>query len=286
MSSRSLRFAIPGLLLAGVISAATAQVPDQRQLNAVFQEMMVEFAKNDAAINRSIDETYGRDLSPEKRAAARRVTVAISLHEKLPSRMTALLLESPRGASNQELSSLGARLRSLLEAYGTLRLPTSRKAEKLRQIMDLAGALSPDACVRLLAGTEDPRTADRLHKSYLKSISLEQFESILQLKLDAMDAELDGNPPLEAISEEQAKVAATATYNALRVRSERWTEEMQKGFADRNGSSASVRCNLYREELQAMLDLEEPQLTWQLTAVFSGVAPAIATQEPPAHPAR
>lgn len=282
MASTSTRSRLPrlrgwgmGCALALAHCAALAQqpvkvTPEQlKQLQPFVAQTLAAQAADDARLELAVDNLYGRDLSPDKRAVAKDAMRAVLVNERLPAYVLQSLAPVVTTMMNTiDLQPYVARSMWALQARGIRRLPTARKADYLKFTLNMAAAVPASTCKALFLGKLDAGLAVRLTQRYAATLPLAGFEEFSLVGKDSAEAELAGYPDVSTPTASQAASAQRAYVAAMSERLRRLPAGVNDRVLDNPETAEPAEaCLWFRESAAAVLDLAEPYRGWQLTQV-------------------
>lgn len=252
---------------------AWAQTSSSAQVEVAVGRMLAALASDDARLEQSVTNNYGRDLSPEKRKVVKAMMRSTMGHERMPQYLAQILTPvltptlSVKEAQAYLIEGIAA-----LQLRGLARLPTERQAQYLKHMVDMTGAMPASACKSLFLGKFDTRQAALMEQRYNASLPLGAFEAIVNLYRDSSLAELTKYPDARTINAQQAQGAERAHELAVAARVRR----LPPGLSDRvmqnpEAADAAEACLWFRETTSAALDLTEPYRSWFMTRFSEGL---------------
>lgn len=233
-----------------------------------------EIYPDDAALERTVRETYGPRLSAEKLAPAVRFQSRVVQHPTLPEFLAKLL--HPQHVTSQSLSVDAVFVQQgmvLAKLQGFKRLQPAGQAEVVGTMADMLKSVRPADCHRLMLGDISMEAATRLELDHVLGLSTPRFERLIRLHEDAVLAELSQGLPARVITPEQARSRQQALETAVAAlrRSRFPAADIQRFEADPSAVPATLACGIGVADLEAMLALPEPHRTWSIASFIGGM---------------
>lgn len=251
------------------MGAATAEQPSRATAETHATWNPARWAQGDAIL----DQIYGRNLSPEKRAVAKAHLGAVLSDERWHAYVAQLLkaVASPT-LTEREAGAIVIEGIASLKARGLLRLSTEQQARVVQLAGRMSAAVPVETCKAMALGKLDSRAVNLIEARYTASLPLREFEAVLALARDAIEAELDEHPDVRTVNKTQAKAAERAHAVALEARAKRLPAGLlDRGFQDGEAADPHEVCLAMRESVAAGLDLKEPYRTWWLSQFFANM---------------
>jgi hypothetical protein len=211
---------------------------------------------------------FGVDLTEEQGEAARRTLRALLANQAVPGYVAKVLRPTFHPDKiKQDSTAVVLEAMVQLQVKGLLRLPAQRQGHFVQHVIDVAQAVPPPACKAAYLGRLPLKEASALELRYVASLPLKQFEAVLQLYREAIEAELAGYPSARTITNEQADQTEQAleAASAQRVRVALSPQTIARLSADGERASPSEFCTFVSASLRGLLDLRKPYKSWQLT---------------------
>ena len=254
------------------LSVAAQPAPTVAKLTLDIQTLYTDLIRDDAKVAALVASIYGDGLVADKRRAAMASVRRLFGNRQLWTYIAGeIQFKIQKSSTAADVRAWTREATLTLQTKGMRRVTPSRQAEYVDSIISFAKSLQPSPCKAIFLGTDGASTA-QLERSYKVGLSLQRFESYLDLVNEAIESELAKSPPVRTITPEQEKVAEAANGIALKARMKLLPPGIEAEVRSNPGKSApALACQFFVASMAAQFDLKEPVRSWQLTKYIAAL---------------